>query len=332
MYIHRIVIDADRINARGQRVAMNYLEQLCQLGLVEILGTTTLPVDVPRHKFEKGHVKGTSYPRIGSDGVFYLTKGQVPDGNVGVPAGRSRFQEIHGTIFGHLSRSDKQQEHDRRDALHVDQANQNHADFFITGEKHILTAGQALTALGIKPIVCSDDECLALVQKHFAEYFGTTDPQQLKARLDSLGPVLVGSNSCGNTQFMDVLVNEELLAFDVTSDSITITANVYNDKGALLLKVTPGKPLQFMGPGFSVSGESGGRLPAVVLLGEERVSAFAIVDENEDAVFAGRMLTSGRLLIYYARLHNRDGQVAIEVKNGSLATSRIEVQSRSQAA
>jgi hypothetical protein len=324
MYIHRIVIDANRINAKGELPGMNYLESLRQAGLVEIHSTSTLASDMPLGRSEmskKRHKKGASYPRIGG-GMVYLTPDSVPDSHWGTAGRPSRFTEIQNIVFGHLRSRESVRLNDQRDALHIDQANQHDADFFLTVDALLQAAADRLQERGFPTRVCSDDEGVAAIKEYFNHHYKTTEPAQLAALLKDCGPIFIGSNSCGDTSFRDVTQQEELLGFDINEQGVGVFANIRGKSGDLLLTVSPGKPLHFLKPGLSVTGESDPKLPAAIRIGETTCSAFVIGDKATPTL-AGRMLSNNRLMIYGASLYSASGREALAVNRGELMLSGV---------
>lgn len=315
MYIHRIVIDANQINTRGGILAMNSLEALHTAGLVEILQTSTLPVEF--RNWERGRTKASSYTVVGGSQTTFLTSGGQPDSALGTPSKQSFLMEIHRLVFGEPSESVDRRNHDMRDALHIDQANQNYADFFVSDEKAILRASPLLRAAGIDTLVCNAETCLGAIQDYFKNAFGTADIPMLQARLQASGPILLGSNSCGGSAFVDVDTGETILAFLRTNNGATIVARIRSPDGRLLLSIDPDKPLQFHGPGLRAHLEDG---PSPVQIGEKTCRSFSInsTDAETQPVMAARWLRNDRLLFYRLTLHNASGHLAISMDRSDL--------------
>jgi hypothetical protein len=201
--------------------------------------------------------------------------------------------------------------------LHIDQANQHDADFFITRENAILRAAPALAAIGISTRVCSAEDCVRDVSRYFSQAYGTSDPSTLTQRLNQEGPILLGANSCGATAFADAESGENLLAFERTETGVGIRCIVRADDGSLLLTIVPGQPLSFAQPGAEVSMEVG---PAPLVLGDKHCRSFAITACGQPAL-SGRLLRNGRLLIYNVSLRNRSGRLVFRVARDALECS-----------
>jgi len=322
MYIHRIVIDANLINTRGGITAMNRLEALHDAGLVEVFQTSTLAADFRQGKqFPQGQQKARRYATIGSSSTAYLTNTNVADSQLGASGRESRFMEIHRVVFGEPASEEAKRANNMRDALHIDQASQHDADFFITNDGEILPAASRLDAAGIGTRVCTAEDCLARVTAYFAERYGTTDLQALVQLLSQEGPVIVGSNGCGGVAFADVETGEELLAFQLGDAGAAIRAIIRRRDGAKVVTVVPGHPISFEGPGPSICMEVG---LAPVLVGDKHCRSFAIT-ENGSPMLAGRILRLGRLLIHEARLYTKSGRLALRVAREVLELSGATV-------
>lgn len=315
MYIHRIVIDADRINSRGGIPAMNFLEATHDVGLIEIFQTSTLAAEF--RTWPQGQQKARNYTAIGGNSLVYVTNSRAADGALGTSGRESRFMEIHRVVFGEPASDEEKRKHDMRDSLHIDQANQHDADFFVTGDNAILRAGPALAAIGIGVRVCSAEDCAREVSKYFSQAYGTSDSSALTKRLNQEGPILLGSNSCGGTAFADAESGETLLAFERTEAGVGIRSIVRADDGSLLLTILPGQPLSFAQPGAEVRMEVG---PAPLILGDKHCRSFAITSRAQP-VLSGRVLRNGRLLIYNVSLRNKSGRLVFRVARDALECS-----------
>jgi hypothetical protein len=313
MYIHRIVIDANRINARGGIPAMNSLEHYHKLGLVELLITTTLPVEFRPAPSQLEKAK--QYTPIGGSGLFYLTQGASPDAYPGTPIWSSRVTDIMQLVFGGTTFAT---EHARiraqRDALHLDQAYQHGVDFFLTCDKRIRDAKTSLKAAGIQPQICTAEDCLSQVEEYFLRVYGTVETAQLSERMAQDHPILMGSNSFGQASFVDVSSGEAILGFKLDGGHIAPEANIRDQTGTLLITISSGQPFRFHASGATVNLEAG---PSSLLLGHKTCRSFAI-SVGKEAVLAGIMLKSDRLLLHYAVLRNQLGSLAIRIDKEAL--------------
>jgi hypothetical protein len=317
MYIHRIVIDADRINTRGGIAAMNCLEAFHDAGLVEILQTSTLPVEFL--KWPRGQRKARRYDVIGGSNMVYVTNSNIADSRLGTSGRESRFMEIHRVVFGEPASDEEKRKHDMRDALHIDQASQHDADYFITCDGVILDAAPKLVAIGIGTRVCTAENCVAEIAAYFIRHYGTSEPSALAQRLSQEGPIFLGSNSCGGIAITDVESGEELLALWLSDSGVAIRTIIRGQDGGRLLTVIPGKPFVFEGPGPSIRMEVG---PAPLLVGDKHCRSFAVTSSG-NPLFAGRVLRSGRLLVHDVSLYNKSGLLAVCVVRDALEVAGV---------
>lgn len=294
---------------------MNALEAMHDAGLVEIFQTSTLAAEF--RTWPPGQQKARDYAVIGGSDLVYVTNGRAADGALGTSGRESRFMEVHRVVFGEPASDEEKLKHDMRDSLHIDQAYQHDADFFVTGDNGILRAALALAAIGIGTRVCSAEDCVREVTDYFSQAYGTTDWSELAQRLNEEGPILLGSNSCGGTAFFDAESGECLLAFERTETGIGIRSVVRGEDGSILLTITPDQPLSFTQPGAEVRMEVG---PAPLVVGDKHCRSFAITS-CEQPVLCGRLLRNGRLLIYVVSLRNRSGRLVFRVARDALECS-----------
>lgn len=322
MYIHRIVIDANLINARGRISAMNALETLDEVGLVEVFQTSTLAADFRQGSaYSQGQQKARRYATLGSSAMVYLTNTDVADSQSGASGRESRFMEVHRALFGDPASDEMLRANQMRDALHVDQAAQHGADFFVTADGDILAAAEALSAMGIRSCVCTADDCLAAVTNYFSTHYGTGDVGTLSELLSGVGPVVLGSNSCGDITCVDVETGEPLLGFRYENSTVEVRASIRGADGERVATIAPGRPVVFEKPGPSIVMEVG---PAALLIGDKHCRSFAVTLADGVAL-AGRVLRSGRTLVHEARFHAASGQLALQVRREVLELHGVNV-------
>ncbi len=290
---------------------MTALEHLHQSGLVEIFQTSTLPVEF--QNWPLGKEKAAGYAVLGGSTTACLTPGNL-DSLLGTPSHISLFLQIHNIAFGGIDTHHRI--NDLRDALHIDQANQNHTDFFVTNEKQLLAANASLRSIGVEVSICDADDCLSAILESFKRDYGTSQPSDLTEILADSGPIFLGSNSCGGTEFVDNISGESLLGFVRTDNGAALCATLRTSEGHLGLSIIPGVPLRFHVPALRIYGETG---PSPFLVGNETCRSFSIVDQNEQAVMAARMLRNGRLMFYQLKLRNQLGEVVVALDRGELS-------------
>lgn len=320
MYIHRVVIDANRINARGRIEAMNCLDAYHTMGAIELLQTSTLPVEFLTAPLQRE--KAREYDVIGGSALVYLTSGNVADAYPGTPIQESRLSEIERLLFGTKPfPTDRIRVQSQRDALHVDQAWQHGADYFVTDDRKILDGASALAAAGITLGIYSAEDCENNLTKYFVRHYGTSDPATLAALVRNEGPLLLGSNSSSGIAFIDVITGEELLAFEVSETRIALRAIIRGPVGDRWLTIVPSQPFVFDGPDASISIDAG---PSPLLFGDKFCRAFAISSASK-TLLAGRMLRYGRFLLHHACLHGTSGREAIRITRDNLEIDGVRV-------
>lgn len=313
MYVHRVAIDANRINVRREIPGMNRLEDYFRAGFVELVRTSTLlNVDL---RGDERRAKAQHYPLIGSAGITYLTDGRVADATPGAVGRGTRVNVIHRIVLGSTSSTADHELRQMRDCLHIEQAWQNGVDYFVTNEEELHASESRLAAEGIALRICDADVCAAEIEAYFLAHYGTTDPAELEKRFAEAGPILLGSCSCTGLQLRDPGTGEELLGLFATSEGVTVRATIRGRAGNKLLTITPGQALKFEPTsGATVKMMAGERAP--ILLGEARCRNF-VVSVHDDPIFSGWLLASGRLLIHEARFYSAAGELALRVERDS---------------
>src|SRR5437588_9191065 len=242
MYIHRVAIDVNRVNARGQLPAMNELEQMHDACLIEIVCTSTITTDL--HHYPAGETKVQKYDRIHASGMFYLTETHVPDATPGPVLQKSRFFEIYTSIFGNPQpQQSASQLRSLRDALHIDQCWSNMVDYFVTEE----TALHGCANMDFT--ICDAPECVDHLRSYFRNSMGTTDIAQLSKVLAEHGPIILGSNSTG--AFECRLPNDDddtLLKVEISPGKIGVSCTIRMIEGERCLescqhRITSSRPL-----------------------------------------------------------------------------------------
>lgn len=312
MYIHRIAIDANRINAAGTIPAMTDLERYHDAQLIEIVQTSTLKTDL---QGESRREKAAKYRTIGSDSVFYVADGRVPDAVPGATGTDSRCWDILRIIFPRSAANPTVQ--DRRDALHVDQAMQNAVDWFVTQDKDIITAQRRLSAEGIDLKIGDAPEVLAAIEDYFRFRYGTLDVAVLRAELMRdfhTHPVLLGSNRVGIWELTDTTNGEPVFFTRPIGNRLGVGAVLRDSSGGLLLTIKPGVTPKFECPGPLLRimvGESH------LLVGEQPCESFAVSSEGR-TLFEGRVARSGHIVISRGLFRSSTGATLAMIDRESL--------------
>lgn len=309
MYIHRIVIDANRINTTLRLPGMNGLEAYHAAGLVELLASSTLQADL------KGPIrqeKARQYQIVGST---YIANSGFPgqyDVWIGAPVRfEDRESQMRRIIFGEISAGNSGlSAQSRRDVLHIHQAWQNDVDFFVTDENRLLNASNDLREAGFDIDICRDNECLDRIQRYFFDHFGTSDVDQLEAKVKDVGPVLLGNKDCFNAQISDLAYNEsEILALWIDDGVLNLRAALHDAHGHLSLRISPNEPTR-CGVGEEGSIRCAGSGP--IRIGQTLCASF-VVHIGEDCVLAARALSSKRVLFHRAILRGASGNPLVQI-------------------
>jgi hypothetical protein len=314
MYIYRIVIDANRINAKNMLPAMGKLEEYFRVGGIEILQTTTLGKEFMATNIQKA--KANNYPVIGSDYVFCsLTDDRVSECTPGSSIRQSRRSEIYNLVFKDRPvPGSKDHRNSLRDAMHIDQAWQNMADFFVTDERNIYSASQKLAEAGFDIKVCEDYECLADIESYFASLRFSDLAAGIEKRVKAMGPVILGSNSGWlPIQITDAETGEPLFRLTFDQGFANLYCAIKNKQGETELVISPNEALNWVSPGSNISIASSGGGP--IAIGNNKSYSFAVRDRDRP-ILAATMLTSRRLLVYYAELYDSKGNVAMFIDKG----------------
>jgi hypothetical protein len=317
MYIHRIIIDANCINAKGRLDAMNELESYHSAGLVEILKTTTLDAEFRTAPLRKA--KGKKYLTIGGAGVAQMGNDRAPDAMPGAVTGDSQFYHYYIEIFGeHKTGADRRRS--LRDCLHIDQAILNNSDYFVTYERALIEGGKKVEAIRNNIEILTPEACLKTIQNYFKNNYGTCRADDLVTRLNSAGPVILGSNTTFGFSIQDPTNGDVLLSSFIKDGSLVIEVQVRNEDGDLILDIVEGKKTEFHSNGASV--RLMGHGPLVV--GENSCNQMCIGKAGY-AYLAVRAISSGRVLFHRVNLTSRDGQRKITIKGEMMELKGLSI-------
>jgi hypothetical protein len=310
MYIHRIVIDANRINTRKDSAAMNRLEALHDANIVEILRTTTLAAEFSTWK--PGQEKAKKFSEIGG-GQVHLTGSRIPDSRWGSGL-ETRFLELNELIFGPgYPPDEKRRTRNLRDALHVDQACLHEADFFVTDDQAILASNDKLMSAGFMIRICTAEECLELIDDYHSAHYKTTDIASLSSMLGDLGPILLGSNSIDSFGIIGKN-GETLLSITVANGLAALSAAIRTSSGKLSLSIEPKVPPTFFDNDSALFGNFG---PSPLLVGDKAFRDFGVTVRGAQ-VLSARILKCNRIMIVSASMFDDSGQVAVQISRDRL--------------
>lgn len=310
MYQLRLVVDANCLNAKGRLPAMNELQRYHEAGAIELIVTSTLAAEVDRESSQAA--KARTYQSVGGR-MFSI--GGVPgmQSMQGATLRPSRMRLLHSKLFPHylgghaLTRA-------IRDCLHVDQAQMNAADIFVTSDKRLHRAQEILQSVSVPLAVDSPERALVRVKDHVRANVGTDDLQSTKAYVDGLGPVILGSNSVGNCSFRIGQHADILIAFRVENGLLHVSGTLRDKTGQIAIVLRPGSSPEF--PVHKASLTQVGRGP--LLASSEPFGSF-VVEIDDHPVLAVRTSHTGRAIVFAMELRDDTGRVVATVQNESLA-------------
>lgn len=328
MYIPRYVIDANVINSRGGLEAMNELERLHRIRVIELLKTTTL--DAEFRLAPPQQEKAENYRILGSAGPAYFTGGRLPDAMWGAPPRASRFSEIHNVVFGRpfpANTVDDNNKRSIRDALHLDQCWSNMADAFITNDRAILNSRDELLALGFDFEIQNPEECLVSTRRALEGWYGSIDePNLLRAIGDLSRPILIGSNSSGPLSISTDALGP-LLALGLGEDHLTLEAHLRDEKGSPLVCCMPNKKTEFHERSIAIKSCVINAAPNIVL-GCHPVEHFSVVrvavdsppgwQQSDKVLLAAFVARSGHFVFYHGEFRDADGRIVATISKQHL--------------
>lgn len=309
MYQVRLVVDANCLNAKGRLPAMNELQRYHEAGAIELIVTSTLAAEVDRESLQAA--KARTYQSVG--GRMFSIQG-VPgmQSMQGATLRQSRMELLLSKLFPHSLRGHALTRA-IRDCLHVDQAQMNAADIFVTSDKRLHLAHEILQSVSVPLAVESPERALALVKDHLRASIGTDDLQRTKAHVDSLGPIILGSNSIGDCSFRTGQHAETLLAFRVDYGLLHVSGALRDVTGQIAIVLRPGSAPEF--PVYTASLTQVGR--GLLLVGSEPCGSF-VVEIDERPALAVRTSHTGRAVVFAMELRDDTGGIVASVQNGSL--------------
>lgn len=314
MYIHKIVIDANRINARGGLEDMNKLEEYHDAGVIEILKTSTLDKEFSKVPFFKN--KANKFQTIGGSGHFVGLDDRHPEALPGGIIGNP-IPGLFRDLFPE-KKSGKDFRNSIRDSLHIEQAFLNYCDYFVTWEKRLIKGSQKIPVLNSRIKVTTSETCLSEIKKYFISHFGDDDPENLKVKLESEGPVILGSNSCHGFRATDATNGDLILSAHTENSKLLIEAVFFDKSGAKQLEVSPGSKSVFSNPDLCITGGGKGG----IVIGESEFNHFMIGSETE-VKLAARVTHVGRVVFFIVNMNGSNPENLLFVKRECLTLKGV---------
>lgn len=309
MYQLRLVVDTNCLNAKGRLSAMNELQQYHDAGAIELIITSTLAAEIDQGSSQA--TKAQAYQAVGGQ-TFSIHGIPGMQSMQGATLRSSRMQLLRSRLFPHtlhghaLTRA-------VRDCLHVDQAQMNAADIFVTSDKHLHGAQDILKTVSVPLAVTSPEQALTLVKDHVRARIGTDELQRITSHIDSLGPVILGSNSVGNCSLTTGQNENTLLTFRIENGILQVSGAIRDRTGQVALILRPGSPPEILIHEASVT--QFGRGP--LLVSSEPFGSFVVDIEGRSAL-AVRTNHTRRAVVFAMELRDETGRVVASIQNESL--------------
>jgi hypothetical protein len=310
MYQLRLVVDTNCLNAKGRLSAMNELQRYHDAGAIELIVTSTLAAEVDRGSSQA--TKARAYQSIGGQ-TFSIQGEPRMQSMPGATIRASQMQLLLSKLFPHAL-LDHALTRAIRDCLHVDQAQMNAADIFVTNDKRLYFAQEILETVSVPLTVASPEQALILVKNHVRALIGTDELQQTKSHIEVLGPVILGSNSVGNCSFTIGQHSDPLLAFRVESGLLHVSGVLRDETGQIAIVLRPGASPEFVIPKASLTQVGAGPL----LVSSEPVGSF-VVEIDGRTVLAVRTNHTQRAVVFAMELRDENGRVVASIEKDSLA-------------
>ena len=311
MYLLRLVVDTNCLNAKGRLGAMNDLQRYHDIGAVELIVTSTLSAEIDPDSLQADNAR--QYQRVGGD-VFFLDGGRA-NAVPGAPLRPSRFDQLRSGLFdAHLK--GRPLTRAIRDCLHLDQAQMNLADIFVTNDKKLHDASALLRSDGIALTVASPEKALQIVKEHIAKTVGTDDPHTVASHTSSLGPVILGSTTIGSCAFCVGQEAHRLLTLKIANGRLELEGTLRDEAGAPAVILRPTAHTEVLHPRAAI--RASGRGP--LLVGREPYSAVVVLI-GECPVLAVRTTHTLRVVVFVMNLRDEFGRSVASIEREMLTVT-----------
>jgi hypothetical protein len=309
MYPHRLVVDANCINAKGGLPAMTALEKYHHAGALELIVTSTLSVEL--HKGSIQARKARLYQSVGAYPLYFPGE-QGAQSRIGAPVRQSLLHLLHQELFGRNLKG-KTLLRAVRDCLHLDQAQMNGADIFVTNDRRLHAAEPLLARHGVHLSICTPEQALNHVRSYYLRSVGGDDLRRVKEAAQDQGPIILGSNSCGGCSFIAARADETLATITIEGGLLRIGGRFRDEHGQLLVELKPGERPEFPFPGVSLTQNGSGP----ILVADEAMGSLVVAADSQ-TYLAVRMTHTGRAVISKMELRDEAGQLVVAVQKESL--------------
>jgi hypothetical protein len=287
---------------------MTALEEYHHAGALELIVTSTLPIEL-----DKGSVqarKARLYQSVGGYPLYFPGE-KGAQSSVGVPVRQSLLHLLHQELFGRDLKG-KALLRAVRDCLHLDQAQMNAADIFVTNDRRLHAAESLLERHGAHLSIGTPDEALDRVRNYYRQAIGDDDLEKVKEAARDQGPIILGSNSCGGCSFIAGRAEETLATIKIEDGLLRIGGRFRDEHGQLLVELKPGERPVFPGPDASLTQVGGG--PILVA---DKPMGPAVVASDTQTYLAVRMTHTCRAVISEMKLRDDAGKLVVAVQRES---------------
>jgi hypothetical protein len=285
---------------------MNELQLYHEAGAIELIVTSTLAAEVDRESSQAA--KARTYQSVG--GRMSSIQGEPGmQSRAGATLRRSQLELLHARLFPHSLRGHALTRA-VRDCLHVDQAQMNAADIFVTNDKRLHHAQEILRSVAVPLTVTSPEQALILVKDHVRDRIGTDELERTKVHIDGLGPIILGSNSIGNCSFRTGQNTDPLLAFRLENGLLQVSGALRDETGQVAIVLRPGESPEFSSHKATLTLVGSGPL----LVCSESFGSF-VVELDRRPVLAVRTSHIRRAVVFAMELRDNTGRLVASIQN-----------------
>jgi len=288
---------------------MTALEGYHHAGALELIVTSTLPVELDEGSTQAQ--KARLYQSVGGYPLYFPGE-KGAQSSIGAPVRQSLLHLLHQELFGQDLKG-KALMRAVRDCLHLDQAQMNAADIFVTNDKRLHAAEALLGRHGVHLSIGTPEEALDRVRNYYRQTIGNDDLEKVKQAARDQGPVVLGSNSCGGCSFIAGRAEETLATIRIEGGLLHIGGRFRDERGQLLVELKPGERPVFPSPGARLTQVGGGP----ILVAEKPMGA-AVLASDTQTYLAVRLTHTGRAVISEMELRDEAGQLVVAVQKESL--------------
>jgi hypothetical protein len=257
-------------------------------------------------------IKVRQYRSIGGYWGIYIPGENRSQADVGAPVRPSLLELFQEELFGRCLRG-KALRRALRDCLHLDQAQMNDADIFITNDKRLHGAKSLLAKHGVYLSVCAPEQALERLRRYYVRTVGTAALKEVREVADRLGPVILGSNSGERCSFVAQYGAETLASLKIEAGLLHISGRFRDEQGQLLVELKPVEPAKIVSREAHLTLAGSG--PILV---NEKPANSVVVATGRRTYLAVRMTHTHRVVVSQMELRDQTGQLAVAVQKEDL--------------